>query len=97
MIRALLPVVLTILILLGLYMLFRAMRPGPDKRKFTGPRFDHLRRDGGSGEIDGGKLHRDPVSGTYVAEHDAVVLEIRGRRFYFSSQENADKFKREHS
>lgn len=95
MFRALLPVVLTILILLGLYALFRSLRPDPKKRRFTGPSFDRLRREGRGDEIDGGKLHRDPVSGTYVAEHDAVVLEIRGRKYYFSSQENAEQFKRE--
>ena len=90
MIRALLPVLITIVILLALFLFFRSFRPGAEKRKFRSARFDHVRK-----EIDHGALHRDPVSGTYVPESDAIVVEIGGKKYYFSSRENAEQFRRD--
>jgi len=88
MFRALLPVVLVIAVLLILYFFLRSMSSGKEKRDFSRPSFDKIRK-----EIDGGELHRDPVSGTYVSEGDAHVETIDGRKLYFVSRDNAERYR----
>jgi len=87
--RALLPIVTVIAVLLLLYIFLRAMYSGGKKRSFSRPSFNKIRK-----EIDGGELHRDPVSGTYVSEVDAHVETIDGQKHYFISKENAKRYRR---
>jgi YHS domain-containing protein len=89
MLRALLPMLMVIAILLILFVFFKAMSPAKGKRAFNRPKFDKVRK-----EIDMGELHRDPVSGTYVSEKDAYVETISGKKYYFVSKDNAARFRR---
>jgi len=90
-VRSLISIAFIILILLGLFFFLKSfVSKGPDAgRRFKGPNFKGLRN-----ELDRGELHRDPVSGTYVAEGDAVIVEKGGRKYYFASEENAERFRR---
>ena len=87
--RALFPVIVIIGLLLFLFVFFKSMFRSRDKSKFRSQRFDGVRR-----EIDHGQLHKDPVSGTYVSEGDAIVVEKKGKKYYFASKENAEQFLR---
>jgi YHS domain-containing protein len=40
----------------------------------------------------GEETHRDPVCGTYVAEDDAVVGRLEGKRVFFCSMSCLEKF-----
>lgn len=44
-------------------------------------------------ERDAETTHRDPVCGVYVAEDDAVVGTLDGRRHYFCSMNCLEKFR----
>jgi YHS domain-containing protein len=80
-----------ILIFLGVFLFLKSYKKpqqqGP--RFFRAPSFSKVRR-----EQDKGKLHRDPVSGTYVSESDAIVVVRSGKKYYFASEENAERFRR---
>jgi YHS domain-containing protein len=82
-------VVIVIFILLAVFFFLKSMGAGPRKRRFQGPRFSEIRKD-----VDRGTLHRDPISGTYVSESDAIVVERNGEKYYFGSEENAERFRR---
>jgi len=90
--RALLPIAMIILVLLGLFAFLKLMGQEKDRRRFKSPSFSRIRKE--KQEIDRGELHRDPVSGTFVSESDAYVEEIDGKTYYFSSKENAERFRR---
>ena len=40
----------------------------------------------------GDETYRDPVCGVYVAEHDAVVGRLEGKRIYFCSMSCLEKY-----
>jgi YHS domain-containing protein len=42
--------------------------------------------------VPGGKLHKDPVCGTYVSSDSAITLTVKGETVYFCSRECWDKF-----
>ena len=88
--RALFPIIVIIGLLLFLYVFFKYLSRSREKSNLRSRRFDGVRR-----EIDHGQLHKDPVSGTYVSEGDAIVVEKKGKKYYFASKENAEQFLRD--
>ena len=80
-----------ILILLGVFFFLKNYREPAEQRPrfFRSPSFRKIRR-----ELDKGQLHQDPISGTFVSESDAVVVIREGKKHYFESEENAERFRR---
>ena len=57
------------------------------KTSFRPPKFSDHRK-----EVNKGDLKQDPLTGTWVAESDAITRTIKGKTYYFASEENADKW-----
>ncbi|UFS71579.1 transcriptional regulator [Geomonas sp. RF6] len=47
------------------------------------------------GRVAAAETHRDPVCGTFVAESDAVVGILDGKRHYFCSRSCLERFREE--
>lgn len=79
-----------ILILIGVFWFLKNYKEPQEQkpRFFKGASFSKIRR-----ELDKGKLHKDPISGTFVSESDAIVVIKDGKKHYFASEENAEKFR----
>jgi len=87
----LMTILFIILVLIGLFYFLKSFGKSTSgqPRFFRSPSFDKIRR-----ELDKGELHKDPISGTFVSESDAIVVEKGGKKYYFASEENAERFRR---
>lgn len=79
-----------VVVLLAAFFFLNAKKKKTGDRSFKPPKFRDLRQ-----EVNKGELKQDPLSGTWVAEGDAVKRTIKGTTYYFASEENADQWVRE--
>jgi len=76
---------LLIWLLIG-YIAFRIFRGYLQERQVEGG-------SGTTGTMTGDETYRDPVCGVYVAEDDAVIGRLDGKRIHFCSMECLDKYR----
>ena len=79
-----------VVVLLAAFFFLNAKKKKVADRSFRPPKFSDHRK-----EVNKGELKQDPLSGTWVAESDAVTRTIKGKTYYFASEENADQWVRE--